>query len=311
MSATIGSSIAGAYETDADKGWKVDTVSVGSDSDIADGQFQVNCTITKEFTKLERDYGVFMEYAGTAGALKFDGSASADWGKKDIKFKLEEPTYDFGDVEDDSFIVQAMDSNESEIFAEDIDSSAEGFGSFKTKVDYMLSPYFYADDKLRTEMTLDIPSKLLPDGAIVFQYVQLTPENDPGSTYVGITCSVEVGKEGSQVVSEFSGTTRLDSTTMKGKKVFEQNTAEIEAESDFGYNKDITKYNAFTSEIRGNKVQPCIAEMPIFKKNPDEGLYTTWRGIGGARIYKNADDTTPLEIPESEMSFVITKPDYT
>jgi hypothetical protein len=129
MKATIGSSVSGMYESD-DKGWKVETTSEGRDNvDIGiDGQYEVNCTITKDFSKLDRDYGVFMSYKGTGGAGKHDGSGLADWGKSDIKFTLSEPTYDFGEVKDADYIVQPGSISETEVWAEDLDASKEGFG---------------------------------------------------------------------------------------------------------------------------------------------------------------------------------------
>jgi hypothetical protein len=175
----------------------------------------------------------------------------------------------------------------------------------------MLSPYFYADDRLRASFTMDLPESFLAKDTIVYQYVQLTPDNDPGSVYISITCSAVVDNDNSQKIVEHNGATRMDSTTMKGKKVYEQNQDEVNADSTFTANKDLTLYKAYASEISGNKVQPCIAELPISKKNPDESIYTTWRGVGGARIYKNDADTNPIEIPESEMTFVIEKPDMT
>jgi hypothetical protein len=58
-------------------------------------------------------------------------------------------------------------------------------------------------------------------------------------------------------------------------------------------------------------IVPCIAELPLYKKNPDESIYTTWRGTGGARIYKSATDTQPVTISEQEMYFTVEKPDFT
>lgn len=51
--------------------------------------------------------------------------------------------------------------------------------------------------------------------------------------------------------------------------------------------------------------------MPISKKDPDESIYTTWRGVGGARVYKSESDTSPIQITEQDMFFTVTKPDYT
>jgi hypothetical protein len=70
-------------------------------------------------------------------------------------------------------------------------------------------------------------------------------------------------------------------------------------------------YATTASEVPGNKVLPCVAELPIRKKNPDESIYTTWRGTGGVRIYKSLTDTTPLSITEQEMFFTVEKPDFT
>lgn len=113
----------------------------------------------------------------------------------------------------------------------------------------MLSPYFYADDRLRAKFTVDLPETFLAKDNIVYQYVQLTPDNDPGSTYISITCSAVVDKDNSQKIVEHKGTTRMDSKTMKGKKVYEQNEAEVNADSTFRANKDLTLYKAFASEI--------------------------------------------------------------
>lgn len=54
-----------------------------------------------------------------------------------------------------------------------------------------------------------------------------------------------------------------------------------------------------------------MIELPISKENPDDSIYTDWRGWFGARIYKSLDDTTPMQIKESKTSFYLEKPDYT
>lgn len=70
-------------------------------------------------------------------------------------------------------------------------------------------------------------------------------------------------------------------------------------------------YNTQESTIVGNRYQPCIAEMPIYKKNPDESIYTTWRGVGGVRIYSSETDTNPMSTNEERLTFEVKKPDYT
>jgi hypothetical protein len=51
--------------------------------------------------------------------------------------------------------------------------------------------------------------------------------------------------------------------------------------------------------------------MPISKVNPDESIYTTWRGVGGARIYSSDTDTAPIQVGEQELFFTVEKPDFT
>ena len=200
---TMGSSLSSLYESDSANGWSVDTISMGyEDDEMATGQFVVNCTITKNFAKINRDNSIFMDYKGTAGAMKVAGSTPTDWGSETFTFHLDEPIYDFGEVGDDDYIVQPMDIVEMDVWAEDIDSSKTGLGIVTTQTDYLLSPYFFADDVLRATFMLDLPESMLPNDYWVYQYVQLTPDNDPGSLYISITCAAQVNKDNTQRIKE-------------------------------------------------------------------------------------------------------------
>jgi hypothetical protein len=178
------------YKTQTD--WAVDSTTsakklgelVGAD------QVTVNCTITKDFAKLTRDYGMFMDYKGKSGVRAFEaGGASEDFGIDDTTFFFDQPQYDFGEVEDSDYTKSPMDVRSLEIFTNDLDSSQDGFGETTMQTDFLLSPYFFADDKLRASFSIDLPSYFLVDKYYVFQYVQLTPDSDPGSSYVTIACT--------------------------------------------------------------------------------------------------------------------------
>jgi hypothetical protein len=265
-------------------GWAVDaTVSAKKLGElVGDDQVTVNCTITKDFPKLSRDYAMFMDYKGKSGVRAFSaGGAAEDFGVDDTEFHFDEPQYDFGEVEDSDYIMQTMDSQVKQMYANDLDSTQEeGFGEMRMETDFMLTPYYYADDKLRASFELDLPDHFMKDGAYVFQYVQLTPDSNPGSVYTTIACETQIGVANSQVVSEFAGTSRMDktSTAVAGKKVHEQNKSEKSTDSTWKANKDTSLYAKRTSEIAGNTIQGCIGEYPINKKQGDTSIYTTWRG---------------------------------
>jgi len=64
-----------------------------------------------------------------------------------------------------------MDSIFTDVYASDLDATREGFGYVETSTDYMLSPYFFADDKLRASFSVDLPKAFIPDESWVFQYM--------------------------------------------------------------------------------------------------------------------------------------------
>ena len=147
-----------------------------------------------------------------------------------------------------------MDSRRAEFFAADLDASKDGFGELRMETKYMLSPYFFADDRLRAQFELDIPESFIPDGSYVTQYVQLTPDNDPGSVYTSISCTTKVGQKNSQTVSEYQGTTRMNKSGVAGQTVLAENGSEKREDSSWATNKDSTLYDARKSEIKGNRV---------------------------------------------------------
>jgi hypothetical protein len=178
------------YKTQTE--WTVDTTTSKKELGqlVGNDQVTVNCTITKEFPKLTRDYGMFMDYKGKSGVRAFaaDGAVE-DFGIDETEFFFGEPQYDFGEVSESDFIVTPMDVRALEIFASDLDSTQTGFGEMRMETDFLLSPYFFADDKMRASFELDLPVKFLASGYHVFQYVQLTPDSDPGSSYITIACT--------------------------------------------------------------------------------------------------------------------------
>jgi hypothetical protein len=54
-----------------------------------------------------------------------------------------------------------------------IDASLTGYGSVKFNSTLMVSDNFAADDILRLELETELPSTLLVDGQIVYQYATL------------------------------------------------------------------------------------------------------------------------------------------
>jgi hypothetical protein len=214
------------YKTQTD--WKLDATASKKEMGklVGADQMTVNCTITKDFDKMTRDYSVFMKYKGKSGVRAFAaGGAAEDFGIDDTEFLFSEPQYDFGEVSDGDFIVQPMDERANEFFAEDLDATKDGFGELRMNTQYMLSPYFFADDKLRASFELDIPESFIPANHYVFQYVQLTPDNDPGSVYISITCTTQVGVKNSQRIVEYQGTSLMNQATMAGQTIFKQNSA--------------------------------------------------------------------------------------
>ena len=63
------------------------------------------------------------------------------------------------------------------------------------------------------------------------------------------------------------------STVVQGKNIRDQNKSEKKSAPSWKTNKDSSRYFNIASEIQGNRIQPCIAELTIDKKNPDESIY--------------------------------------
>lgn len=71
-------------------------------------------------------------------------------------------------------------------------------------------------------MNLTLPSETLPNGTVVYQYMQLQNLYDESSDYISMGCRYTVGKNNSEVIDAFKGPARLNEGNVTGKKVGEQ-----------------------------------------------------------------------------------------
>ena len=71
-------------------------------------------------------------------------------------------------------------------------------------------------------------------------------------------------------------------------------------------------YGLNDSEANGwkNKVQRCLAMMPIPKFNRDSNIFTTYEVLLGARIYQDRSDSNPKNLSERTIEVTVDPPTY-
>ena len=62
--------------------------------------------------------------------------------------------------------------------------------------------------------------------------------------------------------------------------------------------------------MEGNRVQECIADFEMDKSDRDSSVFKKWKAKFGARIYRDENDTQPIQFDEKKDKFTLEEPDY-
>jgi len=201
-----------------------------------------------------------------------------------------------------------------------IDASLTGYGSVKFNSTLMVSDNFAADDILRLELETELPSTLLVDGQIVYQYATLFEVGTDFATTGGITvgCQFTVGSKNSQKVENFRGISAMkaDGAKILGRTVGTQNSNEkLESnEGEFDLireDNDNYSYGVFPGAIKGNSLVRCSSVQTFSKIDGGAELFKTWDVVAGSRVYESASDREPKSAPEAKQRFHLKPVDYT
>ena len=233
-------------------------------------------------------------------------------------FYLGEPEYNFsGKVK---YAPQKLGLVKEPFNLATIDASLKGYGSVTFNSTLMVSDNFVVDDILRIEVETELPSSLLTDGQIVYQYVTLfevgTKFEETGGITVG--CQYTVGQKDSQKVENFKGLglMRADGANIAGRTVATQNSGEKLESNDgefdliFG-DDDGYSYGVFPGSIKGNSKVRCTSVQTFNKIDGGEELFKTWDVVAGSRVYESSSDRQPKAAPEAKQRFNLKPVDYT
>jgi len=179
------------------------------------------------------------------------------------------------------------------------------WGNQAVEVQGLFSPFDYADDIGRFTMNVTLPSETLPNGTIVYQYMQMQNLYDEESELITMGCRYTVGKNSSEVVEAFrgeKGLARMDENTVAGKKVSEQNKATQVPVTEAFFQKNLLGQNETYATIStewGETIQPCIVDMRIPRDAPHALAESdAWFAIIGARLYTSITDPNFVQLPE-------------
>jgi hypothetical protein len=161
---------------------------------------------------------------------------------------------------------------------------------------------------------LDLPAEQWRDGQIVYQYAQLVGDGDDASTtgYMSIGCRVTFGDSSSAMVENFEGLGDIakGSNKVTGKTVNEMNADDKVEWGTFNKVNDESRYEPWDSWMEGNRVQECIADFEMDKTDRDGSVFKKWKAKFGARIYRDENDTQPIQFDEKKSKFTLEEPDY-
>ena len=184
----------------------------------------------------------------------------------------------------------------------------------------LVSDNFAVDDILRIELETELPSTLLTDGQIMYQYASLFEVGTVFEVTGGISvgCQYTVGQSGSQKVENFRGLglMKADGANIAGRTVGTQNSGEKLESNDgefdlmFG-DDDGYSYGVYPASIKGNSRVRCTSVQTFDKINGGAELFKSWDVKAGSRVYESSSDRQPKAAPEAKQRFNLEPVDYT
>ena len=227
-------SFSGDAAKSATPAWEISTGKLNDmylNSTNIPGYKTISCEAMLKIDKEGRDDTFFGEYEFSMGT-ELKRATSPNWLiASDVplaNMKLVAPVID-KKVSTSDYSIQSIgyEWNEFIDFTKFTNKPTEDWAWGEQSVELLglFSPFVYADDIARFSMNLTAPSETLPNGTVVYQYMQLQNLYDDSSDYISMGCRYTVGKNNSEVVEAFRGTERLNEGKVTGKKVGEQNKA--------------------------------------------------------------------------------------
>lgn len=272
-----------------------------ADSDIS-GNKNVTCVALLKISKMDRDYSMFGQYDVVIGSRVYASDVDttfASLGEYETQYYLEEPEYDDGnETSPEELSYHEIDYKTWDInVAEDLGFNGRGEQSMYTEL--VTSPYFYDDDLIRVYMDVELPTVSVPEGTIIFQYVQFkakeATDNDP---VLSVSCQVTVGDWGSQKIENYFGYNKMDLASVQGKSVGEQNLDDVDEYGAFELGDEDYYYDSYDLG-NGQTWTTCMVEMSVPKDDTrDESIFTEYIITKGTRLYKSESDTQPIQIGE-------------
>lgn len=283
------------------------------------GYTRFTCISIIDMPKFDRNYEDFGDYIGMTGLRYYSTSSGGpiSLSKGEIEYTLDEPVYDV--FEETSFEERQFFMLKEKTFEIDVAANfdVKGRGKQDFYVELIMSKAYNEDDIMRLTWYMDLPSSLLKNDTVVYQYAQLLEEGGVYGTddLIGVACATVVGNTTNIThVYNYNGPTSLQSGAGISDTVFNETNVDEQvpeyANVFFDYN-DTYAYMDWASAIEGNREVSCVADMPISKQNRDEAIFAKYTVIVGAHIYSDIEDDAPKTMKQQKTQFKLEEPDYT
>lgn len=198
------------------------------DSSKITGNKVQKCTAVIKLPKMSRDQSFFDTFTVKTGSRIYTSDADAapkSLAESTFDFALPEPTYDdFSTAAVTAADMTTQKLKEEFFFIEDttaLGGKAGEFGEMRMDSEFKISTYFDQDDIFKLILTTDLPSAILPNGSIVYQYAQMLPSSGTAGTtpMTSVGCKTVVGDPSLTAVENFEGLKKLSGATdsVKGK----------------------------------------------------------------------------------------------
>ena len=244
------------------------------------------------------------------------------------------PQFMYFSFEEQDYTEYQIDTSMEELFVnddeEESDAVTQGIGSKENTIEYTeemaelgisaaneqkqtmvaafdVNNYKDQPDKLQFLFKLDAPRAALERQRFVTQYASISLD---GTTFQTIECTTKIGEALMTTVNLYEGTTSMDTTTQTGNTYKNQNSGDKVENSGLLRREDASFYALQESEldVNNNMLSNCLAEIEVEKEDLSRvGEYTMKLG---ARIYKDSEDTDPVDFGESTTTLSIPEPSY-
>lgn len=201
-----------------------------------------------------------------------------------------------------------------EVTAEEVNSAGDIISTQNVFVGYEIINDLESDNKMGFIFELDLPATEAVEGAVIYQYAQYRKSLAFGDQWVGVACVTTVGggSDAAEVYNfrsfdELTGTdagTPVTYWVADADKMIYEPTEESPEWYQVRYGDEGAYETTEYSEIEGNRLQRCVAELD-FPKFGMEEFYNEYDVKIGSRVYVNdaAESFTQKESKEDKKEF--------